>query len=201
MKKQELDIRDVLYLVDFTILNRMETVLLKDFTDSSPNRMKVSQGVVKKMYEIFGKSEMPGIEKQLNHPLSHVPDSLKSLFVLDSVNLIWNAQMHSYTADGEVNVLAIKGRPIGKRMNIKMELLRKHSGSQYFMYIYNDNIWYYFEFSDRNLYTLSSNQEYNEIIKAEKAEKKVVQTEGNEVLYTITLCPNSKRERFLKRIN
>lgn len=201
LKKQELDIRDVLYLVDFTILNRMETVLLKDFTDSSPNRMKVSQGVVKKMYEIFGKSEMPGIEKQLNHPLSHVPDSLKSLFVLDSVNLIWNAQMHSYTADGEVNVLAIKGRPIGKRMNIKMELLRKHSGSQYFMYIYNDNIWYYFEFSDRNLYTLSSNQEYNEIIKAEKAEKKVVQTEGNEVLYTITLCPNSKRERFLKRIN
>ena len=68
------------------------------------------------------------------------------------------------------------------------------------MYIYNDDLWYYFEFSDKNLYTLSSNDEYNKIIRNEKANEKVIKDEGKTTLYTITLCPDSKKERFLKRV-
>lgn len=81
-----------------------------------------------------------------------------------------------------------------------MELLRSRSGNQYFMYIYDDKLWYYFEYSDRNLYTLSSNEEYNEYVKTEKADKKEMKDGAKATLFTITLCPDSKRERFLKRV-
>lgn len=43
-------------------------------------------------------------------------------------------------------------------------------------------------------------EEYDEIIKTEKADKKVIQTREKETLYIITFCPVSKKERFLKRI-
>ncbi|MEG1737048.1 MAG: hypothetical protein RR137_08340 [Odoribacter sp.] len=61
-----------------------------------------------------------------------------------------------------MKVLAIKGKPVEKMMNMKMELVRMRSGNHFFMYIYNDEFWYYFEYSDRNLFTLSSDTEYNE---------------------------------------
>lgn len=200
LEKERLDIHDVLCLLDFPVLSRMETLLLKDFADQKRKGISVNGDLKEKIHEIYGKQAMPGIEKQLGNPAANVPDSLRQLFVLDSLNLIWNTQTRSYVGNNKANVLAIKGKPIEKRMNIKMELLRSRSGNQYFMYIYDDNMWYYFEFSDQCLYTLSSNPEYNEIIKTEKAEKKVVQTKEKETLYTITLCPESKKERFLKRI-
>lgn len=68
------------------------------------------------------------------------------------------------------------------------------------MYIYNDNMWYYSEYSDRSLYIFLPMEEYDEIIKTEKADKKVIQTREKETLYIITFCPVSKKERFLKRI-
>ena len=68
------------------------------------------------------------------------------------------------------------------------------------MYIYDDKMWYYFEFTDRNLYTLSSDEEYNAIVKSEKADKKVMKNASGESGYTITICPVSKQERFLKRM-
>lgn len=201
LKKEKLDIRNVLYLMDFTILNRMEGVILKDFADKKLKTIGTNAGLQEKIYEICGKERMPAAEKQLKSTTGNVPDSLNRLFVLDSLNLAWNDKTRSYVADGPVNVIAIKGRPVEKIMNVKMELLRSRAGNQYFMYIYDDNMWYYFEYSDQNLYTLSSNPEYNEIIKTEKADKKVVQTKEKETLYTITLCPESKKERFLKRVN
>lgn len=103
-------------------------------------------------------------------------------------------------ADGEVNVIAMRGNPIGKTMNIKMELLRGHSGNQFFMYIYDDQMWYYFEYADKSIYTLSSDAGYNDILRTEKADKKVVRNARKEALYTITLCPDSKKNRFLERI-
>lgn len=81
-----------------------------------------------------------------------------------------------------------------------MEIARRRAGDEFFIYLYDDKMWYYFEYSDRALYTLSSNEEYNNILKMEKAEKKIVQTKEKETLYTITLCPDSKRSRFLNRI-
>lgn len=82
-----------------------------------------------------------------------------------------------------------------------MELVRRRTGDEFFIYLYDDKMWYYFEYSAKALYTLSSNEEYNNLLRTEKADKKVVWTKEKEILYTITLCPDSKRERFLKRVN
>jgi len=198
MEKQKLEIGRAFCLLDFALLNKMEVVLLKDFADKKLKNIGMYHDLYEKIYEVYGKEEMKVIDKHLKG--NSVPDSLSQLFVLDSLDIRWNGQTRSYMADGAMKVVAMKGKPVGKTMNVKMEFIRGRSGNQYFMYVYDDNLWYYFEYSDHSLYTLSSNEEYNTVVKLEKPERKVMTNKAGEILYTITLCPDSKKERFLKRI-
>lgn len=198
MEKQKLEIGRAFCLLDFALLNKMEVVLLKDFADKKLKNIGMYHALYEKIYEVYGKEEMKVIDKHLKG--NSVPDSLSQLFVLDSLDIRWNGQTRSYMADGAMKVVAMKGKPVGKTMNVKMEFIRGRSGNQYFMYVYDDNLWYYFEYSDHSLYTLSSNEEYNTVVKLEKPERKVMTNKAGEILYTITLCPDSKKERFLKRI-
>lgn len=199
LKEEELKISNILYAMDFQLLPKMENILWKELTDKKMKALNVNAGQAEKIYEIIGRKSMAMWEKQ-DKRVRTVPDSLHQQWVFDSLNLSWNAKTNSYIAKGPVRVMSIAGKPVQKVMNIKLELLRKRSDNQFFMYIYDEQMWYYFEYSDRSLYTLSSNTEYNDAVKLEKAEKKVIRTADKQELYTITLCPDSKKERFLGRL-
>lgn len=198
MEKRKLEIGQAFYLLDFALLSKMEAVLLKDFADKKLKNIGVHNDLYEKIYEVYGKENTKAMDKHLKG--NSVPDSLSQLFVLDSLDIRWNDQTRSYMANGPVKVVAMKGKPVEKTMEVKMEFIRSRSENQYFMYIYDDNLWYYFEYSDGSLYTLSSNEEYNTVVKLEKPEKKVMKNKEGETWYTITLCPDSKKERFLKRV-
>ncbi len=197
---ERLEMKEVLCLLDFPVLDKMENIIRKDFGAGRPGIGTPSAEIVRKMALIgdIPVRSLPSDESEGEvPPYAGLPDKL---FVMDSLCLHWNEPTRSYKADGRVNVVAVRGKPVGQKMKVKMEFIRRHSGNQYFMYIYNDKMWYYFEFADRNLYTLSSNEEYNTVVKSEKADKKVMKSASGEGGYTITICPVSKRERFLKRM-
>lgn len=200
LKEEILNLDNLLYVIDFNLLGKMEALLLKDFSDQKLKTIRAGSGLREKIYSISGKSNIAAVDKSLGRVAGNIPDSLGQLFVLDSLDFKWNGATRSYVADGEVRVVAIHGRPVEKTLNIKMELARRRAGDEFFIYLYNDKMWYYFEYSAKALYTLSSNEEYNNILKLEKADKKIVRTKEKEVLYTLTLCPESKKERFLKRV-
>lgn len=201
LKEEKLQIKDLLYLIDFSLLSKMEAVMQKDLSGQKLKAMPINKKLKEKIYSTFGKSEFPVLEKTLARTTANIPDSLNRMFILDSLNFTWNATTRSYVSDGEVNVVSIHDKPMGKPMKIKMEIVRRRAGDEFFIYLYDDKIWYYFEYSAKALYTMSSNEEYNNILRIEKADKKEVWTKDKELLYTITLCPDSKKERFLKRIN
>lgn len=200
LKEEDLRIKDMLYLIDFNVLGKMEAVMLKDFSDQKLKTIRVSSGLKEKIYTLSGKNNIPAVEKSLGRSSANIPDSLNQMFVLDSLDFAWNTATRSYVANGDARLVAVHGKPIEKNIKIKMEIARRRAGDEFFIYLYDDKMWYYFEYSDRALYTISSNEEYNNILKMEKAEKKIVQTKEKETLYTITLCPDSKRSRFLNRI-
>lgn len=198
--EERLDMTQVLWGVDFTLLSKMEAILLKDFMDKKARDIAMPRDLYEKIYELYGKGAMRVVDKTLKEEVCHIPDFLNQMFVMDSLEITWNEKTHSYVASGPVNVVAMSGKPVGKRMSVKMEFIRNRSENHYHLYIYDDKMWYYFEYSDHSLYTLSSNEEYNTVVRTEKPEKKMVQNQEKETLYTITLCPDSKMERFLKRV-
>lgn len=200
LKEEELNVGNVLYCLDFRLLNKIENILLKDFTDKRRKSIVADSSLVAKLETFYGKGLLPLALKQLHKNSNNIPDSLDAFFVLDSLNFTWDAQRRSYVSKGEVLVRSIRKRPVEQKMNIAMELVRRRSGNEIYVYIYDDQKWYYFEYTDRSLYTVSSNAEYNEALKNEKADKKIVRDKEKQTLYTITLCPDSKKGRFMKRM-
>lgn len=201
LKEEKLDLKNILYLIDFELLGKMKITMQKDFSDQKLKNITVNKLLNEKIYSVFGKQNMPAMNKVIARSTGNIPDSLNRMFVLDSMSFAWNTTTKSYVSNGDVKVVNIHDKPVDKTMKIKMEVARRRTGDEFFIYLYNDNVWYYFEYSAKALYTISSNEEYNTTLSTEKAEKKIVRTKDDEILYTITLCPDSKKDRFLKRIN
>lgn len=200
LKGNRLEMKDLLFTLDFPLTGRMETVFLRDFAEKKLKTIYAGNRLKLKLYTFYDKSALPHVEKQLGASSNNVPDSLDRLWVFDSLRFEWVSKTHSYVANGQAHIVALRGKPVEKTMNVKMEMMRSRGGNQLFLYVYDDKVWYYFEFSDQSLYTLSSDEEYNEIVRTEKPEKKMMRDGDGGLLYTITICPPSKKERFLQRV-
>lgn len=200
LKEEKLTIEQALYMLHLPLLGKLEGVLIKEWADKKKKGITVSSGLRSKLTAIYGSREMGSIHKQLDRSANNIPDSLNQTFVFDSLNLEWDIKKKSYVAKGKTFLLTLLRRPVEREMEVKMELIRRRSGNQIYLYLYDGPVWYYFEYNDKVLYTLSSNAEYNEIVRNEKADKKEIRDNEKQLLYTITLCPDSKKERFLKRI-
>lgn len=200
LKEEEFKTENMLYALDFMLLGKMESVMLKDFADKKRKAIVPDSSLVAKVTALYGKGLAPLAMKQLAKNSNNIPDSLSRFLVMDSLNLGWDTQRRSYVANGKAMIRTLLQRPVEEEYNVAMELVRRRAGNQIYLYIYDDEKWYYFEYLDKSLFTLSSNGEYNEILRNEKADKKVIQDKEKQTLYTITLCPDSKKNRFLKRI-
>lgn len=200
LKEEQLNLDNVLCSFDFTLLKKMVAVMHKDFADKKKKTIAVDSSMIAKMHSVYGKAPMPLVEKTLAKKSGNIPDSLQQLLVLDSLNFEWNPKFRSYVAKGNAKVVSIDNKPVDEMYNVYVQLSRKRAGNEFYIYIYNDQMWYYYEYLNKVLYTLSSNEEYNTILQNEKADKKMVNSKEKTVLYTITLCPDSKKERFKKNM-
>lgn len=200
LKEEVFKTENMLYALDFVLLSKMENVMLRDFADKKRRAIAPDASLVAKVTALYGKGLAPLAMKQLGKNSNNIPDSLNRFLVLDSLDMNWDTQKRSYIANGRAVVRTLLQRPVEEEYNVAMELVRRRAGNQLYLYIYNDEKWYYFEYLDKSLFTLSSNAEYNDILRNEKAEKKVIQNKEKQTLYTITLCPDSKKSRFLKRM-
>lgn len=200
LKEEEFNTTNMLYALDLVLLNKMENVMLKDFGDKKRRVIAPDSSLVAKVSALYGRGLFPLALKQLHKSNNNIPDSLSRFLVMDSLHMNWDNQKRSYVANGKAMIRTLLKRPVEGEYNVAMELVRRRAGNQIYLYIYNDQKWYYFEYLDKSLYTLSSNGEYNDILRNEKAEKKIIRDKEKQVLYTITLCPDSKKNRFLKRI-
>lgn len=200
LKEEGFKMENMLYVLDFVLLGKMESVMLRDFADKKRRAITPDASLVSKVTALYGKEMAPLAMKQLGKSSNNIPDSLSRFLVMDSLNINWDVQKRSYVANGKAIIRTVLKRPVEEEYNVAMELVRRRMGNQLYLYIYNDQKWYYFEYLDKSLFTLSSNAEYNDILRNEKADKKVIQNKEKQTLYTITLCPDSKKNRFLKRV-
>ncbi|MDR0983294.1 MAG: hypothetical protein LBM07_08680 [Culturomica sp.] len=199
-KEETFYIRNALYNISFELLPKMKSIIYKDFTDNHPKRVNTDEMFVEKLVQLYG-NEVE-LKKQLAKNSNNVPAQLNGIIVLDSLNIEWKTKSRSYVANDKVLIRSMLNTPVEKEWEIVMECIPRYVSNQMFIYLKKDETWYYFEYSNNNLFTLSSNLEYNDALRNEDEEKKIITTNDKEkkVLYTITLCPSSKIKRFLQKI-
>ncbi|MDL2252334.1 hypothetical protein LJC12_05735, partial [Odoribacter sp. OttesenSCG-928-J03] len=200
LEKEDLKIDNALYRLELILLSKMQGAIVKDFTHKRLKRIEPDSSLMEKLSIIYNPLFMAALHKQMNKNSNNVPDSLECLLTLDSLAMGWDKKNRSYVYNGEVYVRSVMKKPVDEMYNVMLEFIPRRSGNQLFIYLYKDDLWYYFEYVNKSLFTLSSNGEYNGIVRNEKADKKIIQNKLKETLYTITLCPDSKKNRFVKRM-
>ncbi len=132
---------------------------------------------------------------------SMVPANQGYMLGLSHLKMKWDDYTNSYRSVGNFGLASIAGRPINKKVEGHVELVKKRSGDLFDVYIkIDENNWYYFGYTRGVMQTLSSNQYYNDIIQDIPNRKRKLKVDRGETSYIYLVSKDAKMVRFLKRI-
>jgi len=208
---------DIRYLVvpDSTTLNLTLTFDFL-FYEASLNTMADSLmlsdlkglDVTRKDYQAFldymmGEAESKDLKDDISiyGNIRRLPEELIHTIVLTDINLYWNSFTNSYISRGQIGVMSLGKNAVNRYVNGNLELIRRRSGDVISLYLEISPMQYYF-FDYRNgvMQTISSDMVYNNRISDLKQEKRMMNKPGLEETYEFLLSSRRKLIDFIRRM-
>ncbi len=208
---------DIRYLVipDSTTLN---ATLAFDFLfyEASLNAMADSLmkadlkglDVTRKSYQdyldyMMGEAASKGLKDDISiyGNIRRLPEELIHTIVLTDVNLYWNSFTNSYISRGPIGVMSLGKNAVNRYLNGNLELIRRRSGDVISLYLeVNPMQYYFFDYRNGIMQTISSDMVYNNRINDLKQEKRVMNKPGLEETYEFLLSSRRKLIDFIRRM-
>ncbi len=147
------------------------------------------------------------IGKQLMSNLRRVPDKLAHTIFFNDLKLIWNPKTGSYISDGKIGIENFDINRVNALVTGNIEIKKSRFGDEITIYFEINNQWYFFGYYKNVMQVLSSNEDFNKIIRADmdsKSEKnQLKQEKGTEKHpnYRYVLSKTYVKDDFLKRLN
>jgi hypothetical protein len=130
------------------------------------------------------------------------PSELNTALVLNEARFKFNEESNSYRSFGRIGISNILKEQINKYVVGKMEIVKRRSGDLIEIYLEAGNgNWYFFSYTRGIMYTVSSSDSYNTIIKEVKPDKAKVDTKKKETPYKFIITTERKKNDFLKRFD
>ncbi|MFP4470992.1 MAG: hypothetical protein ACLFPE_09920, partial [Bacteroidales bacterium] len=131
--------------------------------------------------------------------IRNIPDKLNASIMLSDVNLTYNKSSRSFISDGPIGVAMIKGEAVNKYFDGHVEIVRKRSGDVLNLYLEIDRRhWYFFSYSNNVMQSISSQTDFNKILRDIKAEKRQDEAGKGETAYRYIISTTQKKNRFLR---
>ena len=155
------------------------------------------------LYHFIGKEEA---DKMINDILLYggskkIPQGLRFAFFLSEVNMIWNSQTDSYISKGDIGIANIYDEHVNKYVNGYLEIEKRETGDAMNLYIeISKSNWYFFNYRNYILQTISSNEDYNDLILDLKPDQRIVKDKKEDEQYEFVISSKRKRIDFLRKI-
>lgn len=149
--------------------------------------------------QILGKEKAEEIltDISLYGSMRDIPEKLNASIILSDVNLTYNPSTRSFISHDPIGVAMIKGETVNKYFEGYLEIVRKRSGDQLNFYIEIDRRhWYFFSYSNNVLQSISSQTDFNVILRDIKASKR----QDDESAYRYIISTTQKKNRFLREM-
>ena len=131
-----------------------------------------------------------------------IPEELVHTFFLPDVKLYWNSITRSYMSKGPFAVANIGKIPVNRYVDGFIELVKKRSGDEMNLYIeVTDRLWYYFNYKNNILQTISSDMPYNVRITDLKSDRRIYKDNDQEEQYEYVISGRRKRIDFLRKMD
>jgi len=157
----------------------------------------------KGLRELMGKEKADKIISQVNlyGSFKKVPDELEKALVISDIKMKWNSATKSYLSQGKIGISNIYKNQINKFVDGKFELVKKKGGGD-ILNIYlelESNKWYFFSYSRGLMQAISSNEDFNNTIKALKPDKREMNVEKGQPFYNFNISTVAKKNSFLRK--
>jgi hypothetical protein len=130
-----------------------------------------------------------------------LPEELVHTMILTDVNLHWNSLTNSYISKGKIGIMSLGDNAVNRYVNGNIELIRRRSGDVITMYLeINPMKYYFFDYRNGVMQTISSDLVYNSRIEDLKPEKRTMTRPGLEETYEFLLSSRRKLIDFLRRM-
>jgi hypothetical protein len=184
-------VRDTLYVMDAAMLLDipLPEAALKLMSDTifeaaafSDELKYNNDRIIKSILEIMDYPDAEGkgaSEKDLNRQVESMREDnvvrmsseLTKTFLMSDVKMVWNTRKRSFTSKGKIGLTAVGKLKVDRRINAKIEIIKKRSGDEVNILIEPmSGTWFFFKFFRNQMFVISSNASFNQIIK-EQMEK------------------------------
>ncbi|HPB25840.1 MAG TPA: hypothetical protein PLB59_04695 [Bacteroidales bacterium] len=137
----------------------------------------------------------------LSGKFKSIPDEMKHSLVISDINFTWNHQSRSLVSGSPIGIAMINENQLNKYVEGYIEISRKRSGSILNMYFEVENDWYYFNYAQNKLQSISSNKSYNDLIKkAMSSNKNILKAEDKLPQFAFIISTEKRKNDFLKKI-
>lgn len=161
-----------------------------------------SQVVNKGFIEILGKEKGDKVISDLNlyGSIKRMPNELDKTFVMTNTQMKYDKLSRSFVSIGKIGLGTINGNDIYKQIPGHIQIKKQKGGDILNLYVELDpQTWYFFSYFKGVMSVVSSNAEFNKIIKETKPkDRKQEVKEGPSFQYT-TANP-VKRDQFLRKM-
>lgn len=157
----------------------------------------------KGLREILGKEQADKLISEVNlyGKFKKFPDELEKGILFTNLQMRWNPKTKSYISTGKIGVGNILKYQVNKQYFGYVELKRKRSGDELSIYIECDAAtWYYFNYTNGLMQSISGKDDFNNIIKELKPDKRQQEVGKGEKAYQFSLSTKTKRDLFLKKM-
>ncbi|NSW46242.1 MAG: hypothetical protein HPY79_10560 [Bacteroidales bacterium] len=193
---------ELIYALDFFIENKCMDIFTKDINNiSGLEPVDLTRNAyIKGMYELVGEVKANELFSEYSlGKFKKMPKELEHTLVLNDLKLKWNPKTHSYISDTIIGVGSCGKEYINRMTKGYLEIIKKRSGDKFNLYLeLSDNVWYYFSYSNNLMQVLSSNEDFNTIIKTLKPDQRKLEVEKGQAPYSYFLAAPTAMKKFKK---
>ncbi|MCF8369685.1 MAG: hypothetical protein K9G76_11650 [Bacteroidales bacterium] len=196
---------EVVQLFDFPFDNKALEIMTEEINMKNLQGLNTNTPVfIKALNDIMGAEKAEKIVSDLSlfGKFRKFPDELKKTLVFGDLKFKWNYATRSFISYGKIGLSSIGKDQVNKYVNGTIEIARKRTGDVVNIYIEFDNgkSWYFFNYRNNLMQTISSNMDYNNYIRELKDDKRTVKKDKEGEEYSFIISNLRKKTDFLRMI-
>jgi hypothetical protein len=130
-----------------------------------------------------------------------IPLGLDGNMVFNDVKLYWNQATRSYISDGPIGVSSVGKVHLNKYVDGWFEIVNKKTGQELNIYLELDNdTWFYFNYANGIMQSISSNNRYNNLLLNTKEDKRILEEEEGLSAYEYIISTDEKKKSFVRKM-
>jgi len=197
---------ELMSTIDFFFDKGALKKMYKDFEVFSSNLTSIdfnNKVFTKGITEILGKEkgDKTIADLNLNGTIKRFPDEFEKTFMITNTKMKYDKALRGFISVDKIGLGSINKNEFYKQVPGYLFVQRKKGGDNFTLYFELDpQTWYYFSFFKGVMSVVSSNAEFNNVIKELKTKDRKQDVKSGPG-FQFTTCSPEKRKAFLRKLN